>query len=72
MVNENFKKYLAEIVTEDTGIDTPVDRILDVQIRDGLYVVKVKNSWLEEGYETEFVSQHQLLVHIINKLESNC
>jgi hypothetical protein len=70
MNNQNLKKYLAEIIGNNAQIDTPVEHILNVQIRDDLYVVEVKNSWLEEGYETELVTQHELLVHIIDKLES--
>jgi hypothetical protein len=72
MVNLNFKKYLAEIVTEETGVDIPVERIMHIEIRDGMYVLTIKNSFLEEGSEKEIITQHELLAHIIDKLESNC
>jgi len=69
MINDNFKKYLAEIVTEETGIDTPVEHIMHVEIRDDMYLLTIKNSFLEEGSEKDIITQHELLAHIIDKLE---
>ena len=70
MINNNFKKYLAEMIEKDTGMDTPVERITSINTKNEIYVVSIKNSCLEEGYSEEFITQHDVLAHIIDKLES--
>jgi hypothetical protein len=63
---KKFKKVISDILTKKTGINTPTNHILNIQYipEESRYRVIVKNSLLEEGYEYESVTFHEVLVYL--------
>jgi uncharacterized cysteine cluster protein YcgN (CxxCxxCC family) len=70
---KKFKKVIANILTEKTGVDIPTDRITSIEyLPEGCrYRVIVKNPYLEEGYEYESVTFHEVFMYLAEKSNSN-
>ena len=68
---KNLKKHIAEIIAKRNHLETTAVDVLYVHHNDAAnhYRVTVKNTWIEEGSETEIVTFNDILIHLCNKIE---